>query len=107
MNENVSVIKNSFHFFSIRYEVRREISLVKLHSLNDVKASLNRFSLFYRDGSILTNFFHSISNNLTDGFIPVSRNGSNLSNFSAIFDLLADTSKFSNNSINSLLNTTL
>ena len=85
MKQNVGIFKNCFHAFCIGYEIRRKVTAVKLHSFNDFERSVHTFCFFYGDNTVFTDFVHSFRNDLTDGFVLIGRNSSNLCNFLFIF----------------------
>ena len=74
-NENVWIIHDTFHFISIGNHVRAEIPTVKLHTFHNFKACTHSFGIFYSNNTIITYFFHGISNQITNGRISRRNRG--------------------------------
>ena len=76
-------------FITVSNKVWRQISSVKLHTFNDIKLSFNSFIFLNCDNTLITNFLHCFRNHTSNFFIAIRRNGSNLCNFIAVFNLFS------------------
>ena len=102
MDEDIAVFQNSFHGVGVGDEIGREISLVELHTFNDIQSGFQSLGFFNGDGTFLTDFGHGFGNDVTDGGVSVGGDGGNLGDFVA--DTGGDGSKFFHNSFNGFLN---
>src|SRR5690606_8115721 len=75
------VFESSFHSFRISYEVWRYVTTIELHTFNNSKFSFSRFRFFNCDKAFFTNFRHSFRKKLSDFFVVVSRDSTDVSDF--------------------------
>ena len=68
-DQDIWIIKNSFHLLHISCHICRNISTVKLHTFYKVKLCLHCLGLFDCDNSVVGYFFHCICNHLSDFII--------------------------------------
>ena len=62
-------------------EVRREIAAVELHTFDDIQLVVERLAVFNGDHTFFADFFHRLSDTLTDRRIRVSRDRADLRDF--------------------------
>ena len=105
MDQKIAVIQDSFHGLGVGDEIGGKISLVELHTFDNVESGFQSFGFFHGDGAVLTDLFHSFSDDVADGGIAVGGNGGDLSDLVA--DAHADGGKFFDHDFNSLFNTAL
>jgi hypothetical protein len=94
MDQDVSVLEESFHVLRIGHEVRRQITPIELHTLNHFKCGFYPFCLFDGDGAVFANFIHGVGNDLADRGIPVGRYGCDLGDLFPIRHFLGDLLEF-------------
>ena len=78
IKENQWVIEYCFHLLWISNEVRREITITKLHTFNDIKRGISGSRFLNGNNTILTNLIHGVSDHLTNFRITIGRNGTDL-----------------------------
>ena len=81
INQNVRVLKFSFHFISIGNEVRRKVTTVELHTFYYFYCSFSSFCFFNSDNTFFTYFSIASAISFTDSIIVISRDRSNLLDF--------------------------
>ena len=107
VDEDVGVLEDGFHRLRVGREVGREIAFVELHTFDHVEGGFDRLGFFHRDGSILADLLHRVSDDLADGFVPVGRDGRDLRDFAAVGDLLRDLAEFGHHGRNGLVDAAL
>lgn len=77
---NLAVLIFSYHFFNIGYKVGRNIAMVKLHSLNNIKIifSILFFFEYECDHSMSPNLFHSLIYHIRNLIVISSTNYNNI-----------------------------
>ena len=105
--ENEGILELAFHTLGSGDEVRREVTLVELHTLDDIESRLERLGLFDRDRAVLTDLIHRIGNHLADFGITVSGNRGDLSDLIGRLDLLGELGDRLGNGGGSLVDTVL
>ena len=105
--ENEGILELALHALGSGDEVRREITLVELHTLDDIESRLERLGLFDRDRAVLTDLIHRVGNHLTDFGIAVSGNRGDLSDLIGRLDLLGELGDRLGNGGGSLVDTVL
>src|SRR6185437_11739122 len=80
VDQDVRILKHSFHPLRIGNKIRRQITTIKLHSFHNFQLRLKRLRLFNRDNTILADLLHSLSNNVPNGSVIISRNSPHLAN---------------------------
>ena len=105
--EDEGILELAFHALGSGDEVRREVTLVKLHTLDDIESRLKRLGLFDGDRAVLTDLIHRIGNHLTDFGIAVSGNRGDLSDLVGRLDLLGELGDRLGNGGGSLVDTVL
>ena len=83
MQQDERVVHQRQLFVWIVDEVRAHVAAVKLHAFNDVELVFEGLAVFNRDHAFFADFFHCVSNDLADGFVAVSGDRTNLSDFFA------------------------
>ena len=107
VQQDVGIFDNGFQRLRVGREVRREVTLVELHAFDDVEGGLNGLGFFDGDGAILADAVHGLGDDVTDGGIPVSRDGRDLLDFFAGLDLLRDVSEFLDDGLGGLVDAAL
>ncbi len=102
MDQDIRIIQIDLHALGVGHEVRREISLIELHPLDHVQSCLDAFRLLHRDGPILTDLVHGLSDDITDFTVPVGRHGGDLGDLVAVGNLLRNFGQTTHDSLRSL-----
>ena len=105
--QNVSVFELGFHRLRVGHEIRREITLVELHTFNHVERRLDGLRFFDCDGAVFADLVHRVSNDVADGLVPVGGHGCDLLDLFLVLDLLGDLVEVSNGGFNSLVDAAL
>ena len=105
--EDEGILELALHAIGSGDEVRREIALVELHTLDDVESRLERLGLFDRDRAVLTDLVHRVGNHLADLDVAVGGNRGDLSDLVGRLDLLGELGDRLGNSDGSLVDTVL
>ena len=79
MDQDVSVLEDSFHVLRVCYEIRRQVAFIELHTLYHFECGFDPFCLFHRDGTVLANLVHRVGDDFANRCVPVGRNGCDLS----------------------------
>ena len=103
-DEYQRIVEYSFHFVRVSCHVRRDVATVKLHTFYGFEASFHGFGFFNGDYAVVTNFFHSVSNQVANFFISC-RDGSNLCFSSFGFYFFRNSFQFFNQNVNCFLDT--
>ena len=104
MNQDECILKFTDHFGWFIYEVRGDISFVKLHSINKANSCFGGFPLFNSDHAILANLLKCLSEQVTNKLIVIGTNSSYLSHFFRTAHLAGDLHEMIHCSRNALLN---
>jgi hypothetical protein len=88
-------------------EIRREITAIELHALDDVELVLERRAFLNRDNAFLADFFHRIGNDAADRFIGIGRDRADLGNRLRIGARLRQLLEFGDQISRTLVDTTL
>src|SRR5262249_19111825 len=80
VDEDVSVVQGGFHPLRVGYEISREVTAVKLHSLDHFQAGFHGLGFFHRDYAVFPDFLHGLSDDAADGLVIVGGNGAHLGN---------------------------
>ena len=80
IDENVGVLERNFHALGVGDEVRREVTAIELHALDDVELRFHRARLFDGDDAVLADLLHRRSDDGADLFIRVGGDGADLGN---------------------------
>ena len=70
----------ALHLLGIGYEVRRQVTAVELHTLDNANCGITALGLLDCDDTVLCNLTHSIGNELANLAVVVGRNCGNLLN---------------------------
>ena len=105
--EDEGILELALHAIGSGDEVRREVALVELHTLDDVESRLERLGLFDRDRAVLADLVHRVGNHLADFNIAVGRNRGDLSDLVGRLDLLGELGDRLGNGGGSLVDTVL
>ena len=75
-------------------EVGREVSAIKLHTLNHVQRGFGAFGFFNGDNAVFANALHGIGDQFADRAVVVGRNRADLSDFLTRLDIFAHLANF-------------
>src|SRR5690606_2985430 len=78
VDQDIRIIQFCFHFFGVGGEVWRQVASVKLHTFYSFHFGFCSFGFFHSDHTVFAYFFHRISDHVTDLFVVVGRDGTNL-----------------------------
>ena len=106
MNENKSIFKFTDHFSGFIYEIRRDISFVKLHAINKADSRFSCLSFFNGDDAIFPNFLKCLGKQITNKRVIVCTNGTHLSDLFRATYLTRNLHEIIHSSCNALLNST-
>ena len=107
MDQYVSGLKAALHVLGVSHEVRRKVSFVELHSLNNVESGFDTLGFFNGDGSVFANLVHGLGDDVADLSIPVSGDCCDLGNFLGVGDFLGDFLELCNDGAGGLEDTAL
>ena len=105
--EDEGILELALHAIGSGDEVRREVALVELHTLDDVESRLERLGLFDRDRAVLADLIHRVGNHLADFNIAVGGNRGDLSDLVGRLHLLGELGDRLGNGGGSLVDTVL
>jgi hypothetical protein len=95
VQEDESVLELGHHLLGIGDEVRREITAVELHALDDLDFGVERLGLFDRDHAFVADLLHGLGDHLADLGVAVGRERADLRHlggradfFRALLDVL-------------------
>ena len=88
VDQDVGVFQLNQHLLGVGDEVRREISAVKLHALDDLELCLQALALFYGDDALIADALHGLGEFGADLGIAVRRDGADLSDLGVGSNLL-------------------
>src|SRR5579862_8969724 len=94
VDQDVGVLDGDFHALGIGDEVGREISTIKLHSLDNFELSLESLRLFNGDDAVFADLLHRFGNDLADGLVVVGGDGTDLRDHAVIVDGLRQLVEF-------------
>ena len=96
------------HLLGIGDEIRREITAIELHPLDNIKLGLKAFRLLNRNHALVANLLHRLGDHLANRLVAIRRNRADLGHFFGALDLLGALLDVINGSSNALsLNLTL
>src|SRR5207302_1520913 len=78
-NQNEAIFEHALHPVRVGHKVRRQITTIELHPLDQVHGGLEGLCFFHRDDAIFADFLHGFSDNLADGGVVIGRHRSHLS----------------------------
>ncbi len=107
MDQNQSVFHDGFHTLGIGHEIRGQVTTVELHTFHSFQAGFHGFGFFDGNNAFFADFFHSLGNNVADGFVAVGGNGTDLSDFLVVLDRLGQFLQAGNSSFNSFVDAAL
>ena len=81
MKKDVRLFQNGAHLLGIGHEVRRQITAVELHALDDVEFGVEALGFFNRDHAFIADALHGLGNHLADLFLAIGRDGAYLGDF--------------------------
>src|SRR6266487_511068 len=90
VDEDVGVLHLGSHPPGVGHDVRREITLVELHALNDFERGLDGLGFLDGDRAVLADLVHGLGDDLADGVVPVRRNRGDLLDFLLVLHLFGD-----------------
>ena len=107
-DEDVGTLYLACHFVGIGDKVGRDVTAVKLHTLNHVNARLGALGLLDGDDTVLFYLLHRLGNELADSIIVIGADACHILNLTEVvtnlLGLLLDTV---NNDLDGLVDTTL
>ena len=103
-HQDVRIIQLSGESLVVGCEVRGNVTLVKLHTLNGVDVDAEGLGLLNGNNAVLADNIHSVGNLAADDWITCG-NGTDRSNLLLGRDVLCDALHLSDNSLNSLVDT--
>src|SRR5579885_365583 len=107
MDEDVNVFELYLHPLGIGHEVGRQVSAVKLHSLDHFELSLESLGLFDGDHALLADLLHRLGDDVADGRVVVGGDGADLGDLLAVFRLLGKGFEFGNYRLDRAVNPAL
>ena len=105
--ENEGILKLALHALGSGDEVRREVTLVELHALDDIESGLERLGLFDGDRAVLADLVHRVGDHLADLGVAVGGDRGNLGDLIGRLDLLGELGDRLGNGGGSLVDTVL
>jgi len=88
--EQVTVVELGVHLLRVRHEVRRQVTSVELHPLDDVQLGGETLRLVDRDDAFVADLLHRLGNHLPDRLVVVGADGTDLRDLVVVLDLLRD-----------------
>ena len=106
VNEDVRILDHSLHAILVGDHVRRQVTLVELHALGEVKLSAEGLRLVDGDNPVLTNLVEGLSDEGADGLVTAG-DGGNAGHVRGGVDGARDRAELLHNGVDSLLDTAL
>ena len=75
VNEDVGILKHSLHAILVGHHVRRQVTLVKLHALGEVKLGAEGLRFIDGDNPVFTNLVESLGDEGADGLVTAGDGG--------------------------------
>ena len=104
MHEDVAVFEHRFHLRHLGDEVRREITLVELHTFDEFNGSVEALAFFNGDHAILADLVHRLGDDLADVGVLVGGAGADLGDLGRRLDVLGHVLEFIDDALDGLLN---
>ena len=87
----------------VGHEVGREVALVELHALDDLKCGVNGTGLLDGDGAVLAHLVHGVGDDIADGLVPVGGHCGDLLDLLLVLHLGGDVGELAHGRVNGLL----
>src|SRR6202045_2384349 len=107
VQEDVRIVEQRHLLVRIVDEVRRNVTAVELHALDQVQLVLKPFAVLDGDDAFLADLVHCLGDGLADRLVRVGRDGAHLRDFLAGRAWLADLLELLDDGDNRLVDTTL
>ena len=78
VDQDDGILEQHVHALGVGDEVRREVSTIELHALDDLERRLERLAFFNRDDAVLAHLLHRFRDDAPDRLVAVGRDGADL-----------------------------
>ena len=103
-DEDVAVVKNSFHLLAVGSHVGREVAAVELHTFNDLGVGLGGLGLLNGDNTVGGDLFHCVGNECAYDLVA-GGNSADAGDIIGTVDLLCACLEAFDSAVNSLFHT--